>query len=363
MSVAALQAPAADSEFITEDLEPYMNEFFEREAATWQELEAGTVDLLRCIDEFRGGGKYLRPRFCYWGAAISGLPPAAALPAAAAVEFLHVFALVHDDLMDRSGVRRGRAALHVQLSSQHRGAGWAGDCDEYGNALALLAGDLAFSWANRLAGELPRSAAGLWHQMVHELTVGQYLDLVGSAQRRRGTESATTVAMLKSARYTVTGPLLLGMSLGGRPMDRTVPRTVAEPMGAFGDRVGLAFQLQDDLAGVFGDPLRIGKPVGEDLRSGKPTLLLATALQRCDETGRALLSRAGEPDLDSAELAAMTELLASCGARDEVAGRIRTLRAEAFDVLYGTGLPEPVRTGLIGLTDAALAPSASAGGR
>jgi geranylgeranyl diphosphate synthase, type I len=324
---------AADLTFVTGELRPYLAELLRREQTAWKERGAPWWDPPEALAAYLDGGKALRPRFCYWGHAIAGEGTSPLLAqACAALELLHAFALIHDDLMDHSDTRRGRPALHRWTAAQHRQHGWAGDPDRYGHAMALLTGDLAFAIASRLAAALPAPAVAVWSRMVDELVLGQFLDLAGAARRDRSAEVARTTALLKSGQYTVTDPLRLGAALAGVP---ELPTALAR----YGDLVGEAFQLRDDLLGVFGDPRLTGKPVGEDLVCGKPTQLLAYAADMLPPRGQALLALAGTPALTGAGVAELTEELVRCGARSRVEQKVRDNVDVACVLLDAAELP------------------------
>jgi len=314
---AAVLAPD-DVTFVAGELRPYLADLLAREQAAWKERAgASWADLPEALAAYLGGGKGLRPRFCYWGHALAGEHSSPQLlQAGAALELLHTFALIHDDLMDNSDTRRGRPALHRAIAAQHRRDGRAGDPDQYGHAMALLAGDLAFSVASRLAAALPAPAVTIWSRMIDELVLGQFLDLAGSARQDRSRDVACATTLLKSGQYTVTSPLRLGAALGG------VPELPAE-LVRYGDLAGEAFQLRDDLLGVFGDPRRTGKPVGDDLMSGKPTQVLALAADMLPPYGQALLALAGTSALTPSDAAELTGELIRCGARDRIEAKIR----------------------------------------
>jgi geranylgeranyl diphosphate synthase type I len=351
MSVNAYRAVSvlvpADVAFVTDELRPYLAELLGREQTAWKEQGAPWWDPPEALAPYLGGGKALRPRFCYWGHAITGgdISPLLA-QAGAALELLHAFALIHDDLMDDSDTRRGRPALHRQLAAQHRQHDWAGDPDRYGYAMALLTGDLAFAMASRLGAALPGPAVAVWSRMVSELVLGQYLDLAGAARRDRSLEVARTTALLKSGQYTVTDPLRLGAALAGVP---ELPAALAR----YGDLVGEAFQLRDDLLGVFGDPRLTGKPVGEDLISGKPTQLLAYAADMLPPRGQALLALAGTPALTSAGVTELTGEIARCGARNRIERKVRSNVGAACALLDSAELPPHVAAALHDLAMAA----------
>ena len=337
----------ADVTFVTDELRPYLAELLGREQTAWKEKGAPWWDPPQALAAYLDGGKALRPRFCYWGHAIIGEDTSPQLAqACAALELLHAFALIHDDLMDNSDTRRGRPALHRRIAARHRQHDWAGDPDGYGRAMALLTGDLAFAVASRLAAALPGPAVAVWSRMVGELVLGQFLDLAGAARRDRSLEVARTTTSLKSGQYTVTDPLRLGAALAGVP---ELPTALAR----YGNLVGEAFQLRDDLLGVFGDPRLTGKPVGEDLACGKPTQLLAYAAEMLPPRGQALLALAGTPALTGADVAELTEELVRCGARSRVERKVRDNVDLACALLDRAGLPPLVAAALHSLATAA----------
>jgi geranylgeranyl diphosphate synthase, type I len=338
---------SADVTFVTGELRPYLANLLAGEQTAWKEHGAPWSDPLEALAAYLEGGKALRPRFCYWGHAMAGDDTSTVLlQGCAALELLHAFALIHDDLMDNSDTRRGRAALHREIAGQHRRHSWAGDRDGYGRAMALLTGDLAFAIASRVAATLPVPALTVWRRMVDELVLGQFLDLSGAARQDRSHEVARTITVLKSGQYTVTGPLRLGAALAGVPR---LPAGIAH----YGDLIGEAFQLRDDLLGVFGDPQRTGKPVGEDLASGKPTQLLAYAADMLPPGGQALLARAGTPALTGAEVAELSSELIRCGARNRVERKIRHNVRVACALVDRAALPPRVATALHHLAMAA----------
>lgn len=357
MSVQVCRAEAAlaptDVTFVTGELRPYLADLLNREQTAWKEGGASWWDPPEALAAYLDGGKALRPRFCYWGHALAageGMTEDAVggplLQACTALELLHAFALIHDDLMDNSDTRRGRPALHREIAGQHRRRGWAGEPDRYGHAMALLTGDFAFSVASRLAAALPAPARMVWGRMVDELVLGQFLDLAGAARQDRTLEVARTTTLLKSANYTVTGPLRLGAALAGLP---ELPPDLAR----YGDLVGEAFQLRDDLLGVFGDPQRTGKPVGEDLTSGKPTQLLAYAADMLPPRGRALLAQAGTQALTQADVGELTGELIRCGARDRIEQKVRHNVDVACALLDRAALTARVAAALQSLATAA----------
>jgi geranylgeranyl diphosphate synthase type I len=332
-------AAAAALDRLREAVAASVSGFLERQEAT---LTAMDPALGAVVDEVRAmvsGGKRLRPAFAYWGwrGARPGAPsPAedesAVLRAVAALEFLHASALVHDDVMDAAQTRRGRPATHVGFSARHAGGGLAGDPAAFGTGAAILVGDLALVWSDELLGCSGLSAAALgrartvWDVMRAEVMSGQYLDLLRAAGGLPGAHGALTVARYKTAGYTVQRPLQLGAAVAGACPE------VREAYSAIGLALGEAFQLRDDVLGVFGDPAVTGKSADDDLREGKRTLLVELAEERADRAGRRLLRDSlGNPAAGPDELDALRRLLETTGALARVEHRIaeRTAAARA----------------------------------
>ena len=269
------------------------------------------------------GGKRLRPVFCFWAFVGRGGQPDdnRIIDAGAALELLHTCAVIHDDIIDGSARRHGIESLHVEFARRHDDAGWQGEGRRFGEGAAILLGDLAFAYADML---LPESAEArqLFNQLRLEVNVGQYLDLVNTARRDAGPEVARRINHYKSAKYTVERPLHLGAALAA-------PEELGDVMAAFtayGLPLGEAFQLKDDLLGVFGDAALTGKPVGEDLREGKPTLLYALARQAAaGAAARLLTERFGAPDLTDREVAGLQAVFEETGARAHVEATINQL--------------------------------------
>jgi geranylgeranyl diphosphate synthase type I len=306
--------------------------------------------LRRHLVEFvQDGGKRLRPSFVYWGHRAAGGSPDdldAVLAAGCAVELLHASAMILDDVMDEAATRRGRVTAHLALAGRHRESGWWGEPARYGESVAILLAMLAFTWADAaLLDSGPRSAEAsrVFTQLRVEIIGGQYLDLSYAARGVDGVEAATRVSTYKSGKYTVERPLHLGHALaGGDPGVRDVLSAYALPLGE-------AFQLRDDVLGVFGDPARTGKPAGADLRQGKRTYLTAKTRERADRRGRALLDGVR----DEADLAAARELIVTTGALDAVEHRVSTLVAAAVTALEDDRVPPGARAALAELAGAA----------
>ncbi|MGQ0632159.1 MAG: polyprenyl synthetase family protein [Sporichthyaceae bacterium] len=335
--------------------------FLAERAEVLAELGPELAPPMQVLAGLTGGGKLLRPAFCYWGyRAAGGIDDSSdrgIISAAAALELLHVSALIHDDVMDASDRRRGVPAAHVQLARGHRDAGWAGDPDRFGAAAAVLLGDLCLGWADEMlrGAALPPAQilAGLevYERMRTEVMGGQYLDLVAQADvGATSVTRSTRVLHFKTAKYSVERPLHLGVALAGGGPELT------GALSAFGVPLGEAFQLRDDLLGVFGDPLLTGKPAGDDLREGKRTVLAATALDLAAPAERATLERLlGDPLLDEAGVETLRAILESTGAREGVEKLIDARSGEAGDALALAPIRDPAaRDALAGLVDAVI---------
>ncbi|MFF0293628.1 polyprenyl synthetase family protein [Kitasatospora sp. NPDC004615] len=307
------------------------------------------------------GGKRLRPAFCYWGwRAAGGCAEEPGIErAAAALELLQASALVHDDLMDRSDTRRGLPSVHRRFEGMHRANGWRGDREQYGASAAVLLGDLLLIWCDELfqRSGLPAPAVSAakpaFDLMRTEVMLGQYLDVLepvaGDSTDADALDRARTVLHYKSAKYTIERPLQVGALLAGAGPD------LVEALGNFGLPLGEAFQLRDDLLGVFGDPAVTGKPAGDDLREGKRTLLVAHAMRGLSEVdAKTLDTRLGAPDLTPDEVAELRELISASGAPAIVEARIDQLLTEALTALHNAPIADgPTREVLQALADAA----------
>lgn len=301
---------------------------------------------------FRAGGKRLRPALVDCGYAAASGPTSSdnvhdLTHLAAAVEMLHTFALVHDDIMDQSALRRGRPTAHIHFADVHGSSRQSGDGAWFGASAAIVAGDLAFVWADELLDRLRCSAevAGavrrVFNVLRREVIAGQYLDLRLSGPCATDRQ-ALNVALLKSARYTVTRPLELGATLGNAPAH------VIDALRTFGDAVGVAFQLRDDVLGVFGDPCVTGKGVAEDLRSGKASLLLVRALELAAPTDHALLRRClGSMELDDHDSDRCRAAVLASGALASIETLITAKLDEAEAAIQC--LPGTARADLVGL--------------
>lgn len=325
-----------------------------------------TATLVDTLERYLAGGKLLRPRICFWagmtqlGDDADETELTALARMGAAIELIQAAALLHDDVIDRSDTRRGRPAAHVAAATEHRLRGLAGDPRQYGEAVAVLLGDLALSWAVELASppggydswpSLDPSAARHEFDLLRtEVMAGQYLDVLHQAG---GYESAAdersaalSVIEWKTVPYTVLRPARIGAGLAG------ASPAALETLSAWARDLGVAFQLRDDLLGVLGDPALTGKPVGDDVREGKRTVLLALAREGTDEEGRTVLEDVvGRPDASEDQVQAARDVMMRSGAVAEVCEDVARRRRRARGTLEdSTELGDVGREGLLRLT-------------
>jgi geranylgeranyl diphosphate synthase, type I len=323
-------------------------------------LQAGgeLLPALAALEELLAAGKRLRPAFCYWGwRGAGGRDGPPILAAAAALELLHASALVHDDVMDGSDTRRGRPSLHRLFAARHAEREWRGSPESFGVGAAILMGDLLLAWTDGMyhASGLPEDALRRGQPVLDlmrtEVFAGQYLDLLGQAAGDGTVASALRVVEYKTARYTIERPLHLGAALAGCP-DGPVPAAFS----AFGLPLGVAFQLRDDILGVFGDPAQTGKPAGDDVREGKQTVLLAIARARATPAqARIIDERLGDPQLDEAGAAEVRAVITDTGALAACETMIGQHVAEAVAALGHAPVTGEAREALAGLAVAATA--------
>ncbi len=325
-----------DQEKFRAELQATIDSFLDGQA---ERLSPLGDDAARLVAEGRAavtGGKRFRAAFCYWGfraAAREEYDDRAVLRAAASLELLHASALVHDDLMDASDTRRGRPATHRGFAALHQEEAWPGDPEQYGAAAAILLGDLLLSWSD----ELLRRCGMPWDRIGPALDVldtcrseviaGQFLDVSAQARGRATVDEAMTVLRYKSAKYSIERPLHIGAALAGAD-----PETLAA-LTSYGLPLGEAFQLRDDLLGVFGDPATTGKPAGDDLVEGKRTVLIALALESATDAEAARLDAALGTALSADEVAELRGIIDRAGAHSRVEAMIDDLAQRAVGAL------------------------------
>lgn len=342
---------------VTDELRNYLRE--RRAAASY--IGADYAEMIAGLEEFvLRGGKRVRPLFAYWGwrAVVDGEAggdvtadplPADRLRLFGALELLHACALVHDDVIDASATRRGLPTVHRVFAETHRTRDWHGSPEQFGLSTAILMGDLSLVWADDviamadLSPEAYRRVHRVWSDIRTEVLGGQYLDIAAEASRAETVASAMNVNTYKTASYTVSRPLQFGAAAAA---DRPDVQAIFHELGT---DFGVAFQLRDDVLGVFGDPAVTGKPSLDDLRSGKRTVLLAEALERADRTDAAaakLLRASVGTDLSDEQVRRLCDVIESVGALAAVETHIRELTEHGLDVLATAPIHDDAKVGL-----------------
>ena len=345
-----------DSAGFRDGVQAALDAFIDEQAVTLEPLGDDAARLVREARMSVSGGKRFRAAFCYWGH--RAVEPALAdedalVRACASLELLHASALVHDDFMDASDTRRGRPATHRQFEGEHRSARWRGDPGQYGAAAAILLGDLLLSWSDELLRRcgLPFAqvapALEVFDRCRSEVIAGQFLDVSVQARGRADVDTAMTVLRYKSAKYSIERPLHIGAALAGAS-----PSTMAE-LTAVGLPLGEAFQLRDDLLGVFGDPATTGKPAGDDLIEGKRTVLVALALDAASPADAALLDRSLGTSLSVDQVSELRRIIDSSGAHAQVEAVIGSLADHAVAALDKATIDDRAREVLRELASAA----------
>ena len=320
------------------------------ERERWAKVD---TDLVPPIDEIArlvlAGGKRLRPAFCFWGFVGAGGDPTNELviDAGAALELLHAFALFHDDVMDGSLTRRGEPTTNAKFEASHGANKLAGESRRFGDGVAILVGDLAYVYSDQLMRNASPQAWTIWNELRIELNFGQYLDMLGSAMNERRREKAERICRYKSGKYTIERPLHLGALLAAPTRgDELIP-----VLSAYGLPLGDAFQMRDDVLGTFGDTAITGKPVGDDLREGKPTPLMAIATARANAVQLKELQLVGNQDLTPTQIARVQEVIRETGALDELETVITRLTDEAIAAVQHVPFAQAVRDELITLAE------------
>lgn len=335
--------------YVADRLAPLVDAFFQEEIARWGSINPVFQKPIEELWKFvELGGKRLRPSFCYWtyiGA--GGDDENEGLWAfLLGLELLHSFALIHDDVMDSSEMRRGEPTLHMRFARMHGGATWSGDARQFGDAAAVLVGDLAFSLADRLFAGASREVRGIFDDLKVEVNLGQYLDILGSAIDAQDISLVEQVAVFKSGKYTVERPMHIGAALAERFGE------LSELISRFALPLGLAFQLRDDLLGVFGDTSETMKPVGDDLREGKATLLITMVRKSLPADERIRFeSRFGRRDATEHDIILLQEVIAATPAPAQIERRVAELRDEALRALKDLPLSLDAKDALTQMAD------------
>jgi geranylgeranyl diphosphate synthase type I len=347
MTVPTRTVPAPPSlVVVAERVERRLADLLDTEIERWRALDRDLVEPLRILRRFViTGGKRLRPAFCHWGYVGAGgdAGDPAIVEIGAAFELLQAFALVHDDVMDGSATRRGARTVHLDFGDRHIVEGWRGEARRFGEGVAILIGDLAHVYADRFMIGSSDEVTSIWNELRVELNVGQYLDVLGTARADTDLPRARRIARYKSGKYTIERPLHIGAALAGRYDELHVE------LSAYGDPLGEVFQLRDDMLGAFGEETVTGKPVGDDLREGKPTPLLAVATARARGDQRAVLALVGTPDLSPDAVAAVQNVFIDTGAVAEMEATIDRLAADAIAAIEQAPVTEDASAALVEL--------------
>ena len=310
--------------------------------------------IMGSISNLVTGGKRLRALMCYWGWRGAGGDPAAheIVTAGSALELFQAAALIHDDIIDRSDTRRGGPSVHRRFSQLHHAQGWALDSERFGHAAGILTGDLCLSFSEEAFTEIGKQAASgsrarrIFNLMRTEVMAGQYLDILeevaGPVRDRAGAVTrAQSIIRFKSAKYSTEHPLALGGALAGASDE------LLRGYSAFALPLGEAFQLRDDVLGVFGDPVTTGKPAGDDLREGKRTVLVALALDQATPEESAFIdAKLGSPELGDDDIAEIRRIIEESGALQATEVLIGEFGTAAFDALEILQLDELPKTAL-----------------
>ncbi|MEU7650007.1 polyprenyl synthetase family protein [Streptomyces huasconensis] len=334
-------------------IDQVLDEFVSAEAQALADVDASLAPVAEQLRAATEHGKRFRAVFCYWGWLGTGQPDSEALVrAAAAVELVHAAAVVHDDLIDRSRTRHGRPTAHIALRQAltDRARPKAG-----ARALAMLTGNLLMALAGQLfttcglpAAYLNR-ARPLWAVLARELVAGECLEILGTGGEP-DPEASVKIIRYKTAKYTVEHPLHMGGLLAGAP-----PRLL-EAYSGYGLPLGEAFQLRDDLLGLFGDPVRTGKDPADDLSGNRPTALMAHTLRSAAPGERRELHRLlGQGQLSGKQVERVREIARRTGAVARVEDMITARLREAHEALADADLPAQAHHALSGLATFATA--------
>lgn len=317
-------------ERVRAEIKSELSLFLNSQRALLESIAKDLSPVSDAMDEFLlESGKRFRPLFAYAGIRATGVEAnQSQLRAIASLELLQACALIHDDLMDGSDTRRGKPSMHRHFENLHQQHALNGISTQFGESAAVLLGDLALVWADQMLNssgitlDALQTVRPVYDEMRVELMAGQYLDVREAGERTHSVERSLRIARYKSGKYSIERPLHMGAAIGK-------PSTYSElspVLSAYGLPLGEAFQLRDDLLGVFGDPDLTGKPAGDDLREGKRTVLIAMTLENLSGDDRAmLLAELGNPDLTPHHVDDLRTIIRSSGAVEKVESLISEL--------------------------------------
>ncbi len=334
---------------IQADVNSALERFLTRQSSGLIEIDEHLKPVAISLAEFvRDGGKRFRPIFSYLGyLGAGGQPSNAALNASSALELVHACALIHDDLMDESDSRRGRPSLHRLFEVLHRDSNYLGSSEKFGTAAAILIGDLALSWSDQMVHATNSDfvdsldfakALPLFYEMRSELMAGQYLDVLEGAIAKSNTNRSRKIARFKSGKYSIERPLQFGGALAsGKP-------EILKTYSDFGLPLGEAFQLRDDILGVFGKSEITGKPSGDDIKEGKRTLLIALTLESCNpDQLRFIENSLGNNDLPETDVNQIQNIILDTGGLNRCEEMIERLYSESISALDNSDIDEEIK--------------------
>lgn len=328
--------------------------FLKERRKEFAEISKEATELVNEIERFMlAGGKRARPAFLYSGyIASGGKAHDAVVFASMCVEFLHTFALIHDDIIDRSDTRRGRETSHKAFEGLYKAKKLRGDGSQFSLSAAVLTGDLAAAFAENVLTNSPfpqeriKRARWFFDQMKAQVIAGEYLDVLGGYKKRLSEEEVLNVLEYKTAKYTVERPLQIGAMLAGAEVE------ILEAFTAYGIPLGQAFQLQDDILGTFGDPTELGKPVNSDIREGKKTVLIAKAYEWAESYQKKILDEVlGNQESSKSEIDKVREIIYKVGAYDYAVRLSHKLIEQAKDALNSAKLEEEGKDYLLAAAD------------
>ena len=340
---------------LLEGIQKELDAFCDERRAEFTAISPDLVPVVEYTKSLLQGGKRFRALFAYaaWQASLPAADMTqtesqlttsrrAMIGISSALEMFHGAALVHDDLLDQSDTRRGAPSIHRRFEQLHRLSGWAGSPERFGVAGAVLVGDLMLGWSSELFGrallgapdrEIEAAARDEFSKMRVEVMAGQYLDVLeeNAAPTREVAEAvnrANRVMLYKTAKYSIEAPMLIGAAFAGAPSG------LLRGLSAFGIPLGLAFQLRDDILGVFGDPEITGKPAGDDLREGKRTVLVGLTRESLTGTaGRIFDELLSSRELDEEQIVFLQHTIKGSGALEKTERMISELADESRNAL------------------------------
>ena len=354
------------SENVLAQVQSNLDSFCQKQRSDFEAISSDLVPVVDYTQSLLQGGKRFRALFCYWAwraslsessyhqseqevneseQAIAGI--------AASLEMFHAAALVHDDLLDQSDTRRGAPSIHKRFETLHKDKQWAGAPERFGIAGSVLVGDLMLGWSSEIFGnallhspnrEIESACRDEFSLMRVEVMAGQYLDVLeeNAATTRpvkEGVGRAEKEILYKTAKYSIEAPLRIGAAFAG------ADQSTLGVFTQFGIPLGIAFQLRDDILGVFGDPSVTGKPAGDDLREGKRTVLVALTREALTEQAPSMADSFEElltsRELDAQQIAFMQKLIQESGALEKTERMITELADRSLDSLEASNL-EPV---------------------